>query len=261
MIWAEKDGEKIKATPKDYALCPISKNEVISKCGLIKVWHWAHKIKEDCDSFYEPETIWHYNWKQEFPKENQEVTIGVHRADIKTNGGCVIELQNSPLSTEKIQEREEFYKNMIWVLNGGTLCSKLDLRIKDEIITFRWKNPPKSWWSAKKIIYIDLDGIVSNLKYNLNLYIKKRKVHRTPIYEEVYYEYYDEYGEYHVVNYPKIEGYVDNTDKEIKQLKSKIDLFDNKLFLIKKIYKKLPCGGWGYLMPKEEFLRIFKKER
>ena len=43
MIWANKNNERIKATPKDKANCPICNEEVIAKCGSIKIWHWSHK--------------------------------------------------------------------------------------------------------------------------------------------------------------------------------------------------------------------------
>ena len=67
MIWALKERERIKAAPKKEAICPTCLKEVIAKCGRIKVWHWAHKSKLDCDSFSEPETEWHINWKNNFP--------------------------------------------------------------------------------------------------------------------------------------------------------------------------------------------------
>ena len=50
MIWAIKDNQKREATPNTEAICPVCNSEVISKCGDIKVWHWAHKNNNDCDS-------------------------------------------------------------------------------------------------------------------------------------------------------------------------------------------------------------------
>lgn len=239
MIWALKESERIKATPQEKAICPSCNSEVISKCGDIKVWHWSHKSSFDCDDFSEPESEWHLNWKNYFPKEWQEVCIKKckysheciessncqltkHRADIKTKEGLVIELQNSPLSSEDIIKRENFYKNMIWILNGETLDKGLQLKplkrsrccnyfiksiytdivnyvckkcnnltvinyINDQDnVNFRWKNPPKSWWSAKNKIYIHL-------------------------------------------------GY--------------------SLVLLKKIFPNIPCGGYGKVITIEEFLK------
>jgi competence protein CoiA len=215
MIWALKNNQRIIASPKLKAKCPICKEEVISKCGSIKVWHWSHKKNNECDSFSEGETLWHKNWKELFPKENQEVKIENHFADIKTNEGIVIELQNSPISSEKIEERELFYKQMIWVLNGKTLCKGLELRHKKgNIFTFRWKHPPKSWWNCVKPLYIDINN------YEVKLFIGWEGLN------EKKYE----------TSYP----------------------YRDKIFLIKKVYPNIPCGGWGELIDKKDFLNKFR---
>ncbi len=191
MIWAIRNNERIRATPKDKATCPICNKEVIAKCGTIKIWHWSHLSKRDCDDWAEPDNEWHINWQNEFPKEWQEVKVGNHRADIKTRNGMIIEFQNSSLSVLQIYERENFYDNMVWVLNGEKFGDRLNIRFDGErkIYTFRWKNPPKSWWYAKKEIYVD-------------------------------------------------QG--------------------NCLFQIKKIYPNLPCGGWGIIIQKKDFLNKYK---
>ena len=123
MLWALTDGEKQLAQPKARGLCPVCGGEVIAKCGKIVSWHWAHK-KCDCDPWYEPESEWHIQWKQQFPKEWQEVVIGNHRADVKTPSG-VIELQNSSLTSSEIEEREVFYGRMIWVVNAEKFKNNL----------------------------------------------------------------------------------------------------------------------------------------
>jgi len=193
MIWAIKNEIKTKAIPKEKALCPICKEEVISKCGKIKIWHWAHKSNKDCDNWYEPESEWHLNWKNEFPKECQEFTMGKHRADIRTKSRWIIELQNSSISSEEIKEREKYYKRMIWLLNGKTIAKNIDLRKKKEkdYVTFRWKHPPKCWWEARKQIFID-------------------------------------FGKWYFIAE------------------------------LKKIYHNTPCGGWGELITKEDFLKKFE---
>ena len=85
-------------------------------------------------------------------------------------------------------------------------------------------------------------------------------VHKVPIKEEEYYEYYTPEAEHIEVSYPKVIGYEDTTNVEINNLNEKIKLFNNKLLLIKKIYKKIPCGGWGELISKEKFLKRFQNE-
>ena len=216
MIWAIRKGEKVKAQPGLNGFCNVCNEKLIPKCGLIKIWHWAHKMNKDCDNWYEPETDWHINWKNEFPKEQQEFVIGKHRADIKTNLK-VIELQNSSISPEEINERENFYGEMIWLINGDTLCRGLELRKKKgDILTFRWKHPQKSWWFAKKEIYIDLNFIPLKwmTKVKINNFTEKQK------------EFWKD--------------------------------FADKIFHIKKIYPNIPCGGWGQIITKKEFLKKYQ---
>ena len=63
-------------------------------------------------------------WKGYFPEKNQEivcfdvVTGEKHVADVKTDDELVIELQNSPMDPAELQSREEFYVEMIWIING-----------------------------------------------------------------------------------------------------------------------------------------------
>lgn len=179
MIWARNKyhkGLRKKASPKDIGFCPICGGEVISKCGNIKIWHWAHKTGIECDNFKEPETKWHIDWKSYFKKEEQEVVIEKteffedgcsypkkHRADVKTKEGLVIEFQNSPISPEKIQEREDFYENMIWILNGKTLGKNVTFFKR----RFKWAWQPKSWDYAYKDIYLDY-GL--NFIWKINLF-------------------------------------------------------------------------------------------
>lgn len=241
MIWGIENSERIRANPNANATCPLCGEKLINKCGIIKVWHFAHKSKEDCDDWYEPESEWHLNWKNQFSKECQEVVMGLHRADIKLTNGLVIEFQSSPLSPEQIKEREDFYGNMIWVLNGRTLGKGFDFRPKKDIITFRWKNPHKAWWSNTKPIYVDLGDKYQNQLDELEEYWK-----------EFNNEYLNKEGFKGLYNSQKI--YYDlKKDRLIKY----IDYWDNKLLEIKKIYPKIPCGGWGKLITKEEFLNKY----
>ncbi len=218
MIWAIKDKEKIKATPKEKAKCPICNSDVIAKCGRIKVWHWSHKSNKDCDNWYEPESEWHLDWKEEFPIEQQEFTMGKHRADIRTSNRWIIELQNSSISSNEIKEREEYYKRMIWLLNGKTIAKNLIIKkIKENnILTFLWKWYPKSWDDCKKEIYIDL-GIYERKykKEHLILLIKK-------VYENVSTRYFGSYDFQEIVE------------------------------------KRRPYSGYGKLITKEDFLKKFK---
>lgn len=154
MQWAiDPCGEKIEATKGVAAICPLCREPVIAKCGRIVVHHWAHRINE-CDPWYEPETDWHRSFKYLFASDEVEVTVGNHRADIHVNG-LTIELQNSPISPDEIEERERHYHKMIWLVNAESWAEKIFLlRVKgDNLFRFRWKNMRKAWAFAKRPVF------------------------------------------------------------------------------------------------------------
>ena len=55
---------------------------MIANCGNVKIHHWAHKNKQHCDHWWENETKWHRDWKNNFPLEWQEV-INISKGDEK----------------------------------------------------------------------------------------------------------------------------------------------------------------------------------
>ena len=166
MIWAVRNNERVMATKGAKALCPSCRNQVIPKCGQIKIHHWAHLVCE-CDSFKHGETLWHYRWKQRFPKEMQEVILKydteLHRADIYT-GSRVIEFQKSSISSNEIKAREMFYGNMIWVLDGSDFSKNFYVRDKGNYETFRWKWPRASWAFAKCPVFVDFESEMFEVK-------------------------------------------------------------------------------------------------
>lgn len=293
MMLAIKNNERIQATPKDKAACPLCKEEVISKCGLIKRWHWSHKSNSDCDSWGEGETEWHIGWKDSFPKEWQEVVIENHRADIQLPSGTILELQNSPMSPEEVNERELFYKDMIWMINGETFATGLYLRDKTTYFSFVWKNPPKSWWVADKPVYVDLSlkikllddeikditekgsviikelrtiiGIEESLVLGLdeiglenikryfiknNYSASSENMQRDYVRQEIL-MYFGEYAERLYIELIKLFDTLRICEKK------RGDINGKEILLIKKIYPKIPCGGWGILLSREEFLNKY----
>ena len=52
---------------------------------------------------------------------------GKHIADIKTDSGLVIELQHSSMSLEEMQSRENFYKKMIWIIDGSPFKNRFHI--------------------------------------------------------------------------------------------------------------------------------------
>ena len=124
MKYAIVEGERQTAIPHVRGTCQVCKGETVAKCGQFKQWHWAHKTKVSCDHWWETETEWHRNWKNQFPETWQEIihkdlTIGEkHVADVKTADGRVVEFQHSLLKKEEIDKREQFYAEMIWIVDG-----------------------------------------------------------------------------------------------------------------------------------------------
>ena len=128
----DADGERVLPSPKAKAMCPGCGAPVIAKCGEIVMWHWSHLTK-DCDPWYEPESVWHRQWKERFPESWREAVIGSHRADIKTPHG-VVEFQASSISSTEVQERENFYGKMIWVVKADTF--DLDAQLSPKAQSF-----------------------------------------------------------------------------------------------------------------------------
>ena len=110
--------------PRKKGKCPLCGGDVLSKCGKKVIWHWAHVSTKHCDFWWENETQWHRDWKNNYPDEWQEVIHfnsidgEKHIADVKTDDGIVVEFQNSPISSEELEQRETFYKDIVWVVNG-----------------------------------------------------------------------------------------------------------------------------------------------
>jgi hypothetical protein len=76
---------------------------MVAKCGPRVMHHWAHAGRRNCDPWWENETPWHREWKNLFPEDCREVSHTapdgeVHRADIKTPAGIVIEVQHSNMT-------------------------------------------------------------------------------------------------------------------------------------------------------------------
>lgn len=156
------------------AICPICRNNVIAKCGNINIHHWAHKSKTECDNWWENETSWHRNWKNNFPDDWQEyvmhgsVNSEKHVADIKTSNNLVIEFQHSSIKPEERVARENFYRNMIWVVDGTRLendykrfdKNKDKLKKSKEYTSYAEAIRieeifPKAWTNSKVPIFFD----------------------------------------------------------------------------------------------------------
>jgi hypothetical protein len=130
----------------------------MAKCGEVLAWHWAH-LTAECDPWSEPESKWHLQWKSRFPEQYQEVVVGPHRADVK-GPAAVLEVQKSQIAPEMIREREEFYGEMLWMLNGEDFAERFDSGYKGRgTYWFEWKHPRKTWATAERRILIDFGEI------------------------------------------------------------------------------------------------------
>ena len=124
-----------------------------------------------CDHWWENETQWHRDWKNCFPEEWQEVVNFAedrekHIADVKTPSGLVIEFQRSAKKPEEQFSREQFYKNMIWIVDGTRLKTdreNFELMSWDDPNYYQklsmdrlWYNPfPRKWRSRPVTVYFD----------------------------------------------------------------------------------------------------------
>lgn len=163
MIYAEINGRRVEPLPNTKAICPQCKGSVVSKCGAIKTWHWAHESTKDCDSWSEGETDWHKEWKNLISIDDPDIAevtirngISMHRADICLRNKKVIEFQHSPISVDEIQEREWFYGSMVWVFDATEAFRKKRIYPGKKEGSFRWKQPKKTIQFCNKPVYLDL---------------------------------------------------------------------------------------------------------
>ncbi len=123
MKFALANGQRQEAQPNVSGECLGCGRPMVAKCGEVRVWHWAHKGRLFCDPWWENETKWHRDWKDQFPADWQEIVHPAgdgqrHIADVKTGDGWVIEFQHSYIKPEERRSREAFYPKLIWVVNG-----------------------------------------------------------------------------------------------------------------------------------------------
>jgi len=130
--YAQIGTERREAFPGGRGTCPICGSSTVAKCGLRVIHHWAHALRKDCDPWWENETAWHRDWKNLFPEECREISYTasdgeIHRADVVTPTGIVIEFQHSQMSDAERLSRESFYQNLIWVVDGRGFRHNFDI--------------------------------------------------------------------------------------------------------------------------------------
>lgn len=123
MKFAIVNGERKEPASGLIGSCTGCGSPTIAKCGKIKVHHWAHKSKLECDPWWENETPWHRRLKAYFPEPWQEVVHKAdsgefHRADVKTDKGWVLEIQYSAINPDERSSRNAFYPKLAWIVYG-----------------------------------------------------------------------------------------------------------------------------------------------
>lgn len=115
--------------PKETYYCPCCKEKLIPKRGKLVIYHFAHKSLENCVGYYDNKGEWHRKMQDLFPPNNREVfnnDFGKHFYDVLTDGGTIIEFQNSPIGYDAFLERTNAYVayaeskhsgRPIWVFN------------------------------------------------------------------------------------------------------------------------------------------------
>jgi hypothetical protein len=124
MKYAIVEGQRQEAQSGHTGICPACDSPMIARCGVVRVDHWAHRARRNCDTWWENETPWHRNWKNQFPVNWQEVVHSAedgerHIADVKTDQEWVLEFQHSKISSNERNAREAFYKKLVWVVDGA----------------------------------------------------------------------------------------------------------------------------------------------
>ena len=95
-----------------------------------------------------------------------ELTGEKHIADIKASSGFVVEIQHSPISEQELLSRENFYGDMIWIVDARDLFGYFSLGTSSDLATFnpmsyhfQWLSKStllKRWSVAQKPVYFDI---------------------------------------------------------------------------------------------------------
>ena len=199
-IWINQYNKSIH----DQAFAQPYGPKLIAKRGKILAHHFAYKNKNDStdnyDAWYAAKKIengkgqWHSDWQSLSNPNNVEV-IKIkdnvkHIADMISNDNKVIEFQHSPLSKSEIDAREQFYDQMLWVMDA---TKNFNFRIgagkmwNKNYNFYAVKFEACDWWGfTTKLLYLDIGigivkpifmsnrfliGIFVQYKYFINKYI------------------------------------------------------------------------------------------
>ena len=166
--------DEIRAEPAPHlrGKCCLCGDDMIAKCGPYVRWHWAHKARIACDPWQESETDWHRYWQDAFPVDCQEVvhvddrTHERHIADVKTEAGFVVEVQHSPISEMEARSRENFYREMIWIVDARHLAGWFSIGMAHDLAScspmmyqVKWSGTSRlleNWSNSAVHVYFDV---------------------------------------------------------------------------------------------------------
>ena len=179
----DKDGNTINLfdnkpiNPPFY--CPACKSSLRLKRGKIKIPHFAHISLQNCDSWSESESAQHlglklslYQWLKEKEKVELEKYVPEIKqtADLLVNDKLAIEIQCSPLSLQRLEERTVSYKEkgyyVLWLQGRDLWLKKTLSSLQKNLLYYSVERGFYFWeldWDRKKLrlkslIHQDLKG-------------------------------------------------------------------------------------------------------
>lgn len=177
MLFASDDeGNRVLATEKGKAKCPVCGQPVVARRGPHTIWHWAHTSGCGCGPSQRGETFWHLSWKLSVPPEAREVHRGGHRVDIVGRSGRVVELQHSRIDPGALGDRERSFGDMVWIFDSSSFARYLKV---DEVrpseqddgigrCDLMWPKPWREIIACRRSLYMDLDPILPGLIYQVD---------------------------------------------------------------------------------------------
>lgn len=139
--------------------CPSCGAPLVMKRGTERAHHFAHKQGHVCRDSWETShaydiSDWHSEWQDQFPKDNQEVSLRLgeicHRADVLI-GNTVVEFQHSIMPLSSFEDRNNFYHNcgykVVWLFDMSDLffTEEISSHSNGENLILRWGNPKKAF--------------------------------------------------------------------------------------------------------------------
>lgn len=152
-------------------LTPEPTKKMISKCGEIMDWHWAHPAGSECVDDWmttEEDNAWSRSVMGYFPEDNTERWIGRRCADILTDRGFVIDLHSSVMATDTLVSKEDYFGQMAFLYNfkqekhdkdtGEVIKSwRTDGRVVADVEhgALLWRTPREAWLFGEKPVVFD----------------------------------------------------------------------------------------------------------